>query len=635
MRRALLWAGLLVLGLWAGAHAEATLPTVTVKASPIIEANVVDRYASTSTVVSRQQMDDLNAGDLTAALRRTPGVTISRYNPVGAFGGAEGGGIFIRGLGSSRPGGEIKTFIDGVPLYMGVWNHPLLDLISIDPAESVQVFKSPQPQVFGNALAAVNLVPTLPQEQGFATRIHGQAGSHDTLVEKVQHSGRSSHFAYTLTQSYRISSGHRDRADGYLTAASAAARSWWDNGWYVGGLALTTDNKARDPGVEGLEATTRQGTYKTNAALGSLTLGHELDKLQGSLKLYANTGEGAWTGQRPPDRDTISDFSLWGLRWLEVAQPWAGGDVRLGIDWDTIDGSVDFTKASGAQSSWEAQQLHILSPYVAVSHTWGDPSGWYCTPSIGARMTSHNEFDATLAPHAGIIVGYGPTQLHAGYSRGVLYPGLEVQVVSQAVLPALGKSWKNLDPEIVDHLEVGLRHDFGNLARVEATFFQNDGRDRYVIVPAPPFPPRYDNVEDYTIQGAEFALTLWPLPGVSLFGGITLLDPEPSDLPYAPHTSVSLGGTWQFWDNWRLSVDGQYVSSMTVGSQARRANTENTKEVDAYTVVNARLGSTWDWAGTQTEVFVAAENIFDADYEYQPGYPMPGATAMVGVDLRF
>jgi hypothetical protein len=62
-------------------------------------------------------------------------------------------------MGSSRSGAEIKTFVDGVPMYMSVWNHPLLDLMSIDAAQSIEVFKGPQPQKFGNAFSAINLVP--------------------------------------------------------------------------------------------------------------------------------------------------------------------------------------------------------------------------------------------------------------------------------------------------------------------------------------------------------------------------------------------------------------------------------------------------------------------------------------------
>ena len=62
-----------------------------VVASPIIQGNAVDRYAGQKTVISEEQVENLNAQDLTAALRRTPGVNISRYNPIGSFGGGEGG----------------------------------------------------------------------------------------------------------------------------------------------------------------------------------------------------------------------------------------------------------------------------------------------------------------------------------------------------------------------------------------------------------------------------------------------------------------------------------------------------------------------------------------------------------------
>mgnify|MGYP000308265566 CR=1 FL=1 len=37
-------------------------------------------------------------------------------------GGDQGGAVFIRGMGTSRPGSEIKTYVDGVPFYMPVWN---------------------------------------------------------------------------------------------------------------------------------------------------------------------------------------------------------------------------------------------------------------------------------------------------------------------------------------------------------------------------------------------------------------------------------------------------------------------------------------------------------------------------------
>jgi outer membrane cobalamin receptor len=33
--------------------------------------------------------------------------------------------------------------------------------------------------------------------------------------------------------------------------------------------------------------------------------------------------------------------------------------------------------------------------------------------------------------------------------------------------------------------------------------------------------------------------------------------------------------------------------------------------------------------------FVAAENLLDYDYEFRPGYPMPGVSVMGGIQLTF
>ena len=64
------------------------LEEITVVGSPVIEANEVDRYASQKTTVTQRQIQDLNAQDVSTALRMAPGVNITRYNMIGSFGGA-------------------------------------------------------------------------------------------------------------------------------------------------------------------------------------------------------------------------------------------------------------------------------------------------------------------------------------------------------------------------------------------------------------------------------------------------------------------------------------------------------------------------------------------------------------------
>ena len=50
---------------------------ITVSDRPILEGNELDRYGSVVGTVSDRQIDDLYAQDLSAALRRVPGVVIS------------------------------------------------------------------------------------------------------------------------------------------------------------------------------------------------------------------------------------------------------------------------------------------------------------------------------------------------------------------------------------------------------------------------------------------------------------------------------------------------------------------------------------------------------------------------------
>lgn len=619
----------------------AVLEPVHVVSSPIIEDNVVDAFAAQKTVVTEEQMDNLNAQDLTTALRRTPGITISRYNPVGSFGGATGGAVFIRGLGSSRPGAEIKTFVDGVPVYMSLWNHPLLDLLPIDPAQSVEVYKSPQPHLFGNAFGVVNLVPKTAPSEGFSTVVGGAYGSYDTVVVRGEHGGHVAPFSYYVGGAWRRSDGHRDDADGAL--GNVYGRLGWDinPNWKVQGFTLWNDNYADDPGAEGALSTQRQGRYETRLWLLSAALTNEYERAAGFLKVYRSGGEGDWLDQPTSTsgvrEDLFNDFLFYGVKARERFAFWPGGELVTGLDWDRTEGDYVAYYTDGKKDVWSGHDFTILSPYAAVSHMFGHSQGFHLTPSAGIRYYDHTDFESQWAPHAGVVVGYKDTELHAGYARGVLYPGLDVVVFSEKVIPALKDSWKNLDPEVLDHVEVGLRHRWGSWLSVDITVFRDEGSDRYVVIPPPPFPPVYDNVEDYTLKGVETTATVYPTDRLSLFAGATFLDADPADLPYTPEWTVSAGLNWRLLDRWTLSLDGERVGSMTVREQARRAGVINTQTVDAYFLLNGKISYRFPlpYAKADGTVYVAVENILDEDYEYLPGYPMPGTNVMLGAKLTF
>lgn len=615
------------------------IPQILVVGSPIIEGNEVDSFAGQKTTVTEQQIDDLNAQDLSTALRRTPGVNITRYNPVGSFGGASGGAVFIRGMGSSRPGSEIKMMVDGIPMYMSVWNHPLLDLMSIDPAQSIEVYKSPQPCIFGNAFAVINIIPKGKRVDGFRTSMRLEGGSYRTGIATIDHGGKQDNVDYYLSGGYRTSNGHREDADGEIKDAYGRIGYRFSPVWKLSAFSLGNDNSATDPGKEGADPSRKTGVYQTNSWMNIVTLENSYDLAKGFFKLYRNKGEGNWLNQ-PTNitrvrENQYNEFLFYGIKARETFHAWKGGQIVSGLDWDYTDGSYDDFYSNGANNSWSGHHFTIVSPYAAISHLFGERSEFYCIPSAGARYYDKSDFDSEWSPHAGIILGYRQTELHAGYARGVIYPGLDVVVLSEKVNPSLKNSWKNLHAEIVNHYEIGISHNFGQVATAEVTWFYDDGRDRYVIVSPPPPPPVFANIESYRTQGIEASISVNPVQNISLFAGVTYLDPKPSDLPYAPDITWSTGINWRFLEAFKLSLDCQYIDDMYVDSQARRLNATNNLEVHDYFLLNGKVGYSFLWNRIRTEIFLAGENLTNAAYEYMPGYPMPGISGMMGLKLSF
>lgn len=618
----------------AALHAqEEGIATVLVVASPVIQANESDAYAGLATHVGAQQVEDLNAVDLASALRRTPGVSVSRFNPVGSFGGSEGGAVYIRGFGASRPGSEIKTYLDGVPLYMGVWDHALLDLLPVNGIRDITVFKGPQPQNFGNAFAAIDLAPREAGKAPLAGALHLAGGSGSTLVEQADAEGRNGAFDYMLAQGYARSDGHRSHADGELFNVMGKAGYQLDSHYRLSGMFLYTDNSASDPGVQGQPAT-RAGDYKTRAALGDLALRHARDWGEGELKLYQSQGHGNALNQPAPDGDTLSDFKLYGLHARHTLKLPRETELLAGLDVDAVDGSVDFNRISPAPPDhYEGPTLRLNSPYLAFNQRFTLMPGWTLQPSAGLRYYQHNVFDSALAPHAGLLLDSQPLSLRAQYARGLHYPGQDVVVLSQ-LIPALGTSWRQLKPEQDDHYELGASWRYRQEGVLDLALFRDGLQDRYVFAFPPAVSvPTFANLGSYHTQGIEVTVQQAIGANLSVFIGGTLLDHSLKALPYAPKHSLSLGANLQLGE-WRLSSDLQAQSEMYVLNASRADGASNTAQVGGFAVLNARLAWQPTWMPARGEWFLAAENLLDKDYAYRQGYPMPGTWLQGGVKLQ-
>lgn len=602
---------------------------IEVTGSPIVEQQRVDAFGALTTEVGEVQIRDLNALDLSSALRRTPGVAVSRFNPVGSFGGDEGGAVYIRGLGASRPGSEIKTYIDGIPFYTGVWNHALLDLLPVQGMERISVHKGPQPQQFGNTFAAVDLSPRRARSEGLSGNLRLAAGSFSTVVEQADLAWKAGGAEVTLAQSHAQSDGHRADADGRLDNLLVRGTLQLAPQWSIGALVLAADNEVRDPGVEGNPAS-KTGRFDTRGTLASLSLAHTHGDWQGRVQLYANRGTGHW--DNPTDAVVHSTFELSGLRWRESLRPWQGGEVSAGLDVDKMSGTVAFN----GFTAFDGVSMQLTSPHVAVAHTLALGGGWSATPSAGVRLYKHDVFGSHNAPHAGVVLAQGDAlALRANVARGLNFPGLDAALLNAIVPPLAGapQSWRDLKPERMDHAELGARWSPARGTSLDAAVFEDRLKDRYVFAFPPAVAlPSFTNLGSYRVRGAELTWQQAWSAAWSSYAGVTLLDSSLADLPYAPEQALGAGVTWRE-GPWRVSGDLQAQGRMFVLNKARADGAVNTAEVGGFAVANLRAAYALPVLGPRGEVYLAVENLGDRRYAYRPGYPMPGRAGQVGVNL--
>ena len=617
------------------------LPALEVIGAPVANVPEADAFGETATTIQADQLRDMNALDFASALRHAPGVTITRFNQVGAFGGDTGGAVFVRGLGTSRPGGEIKMMIDGVPVLNGIFNHPLLDLLSVDTASQIDVHARATPLDFGNTFAVINVTTPRVGTPGELVRVTAEAGSFGTVAERLDAGVRTGAFDCYFSESLTQSDGPRPdssgRLENYLLRLGCALSSHWDASYVLN----HTDNRATDPGVEGTPPgppSTRGERYTTDDWLHIATLSDHYAGANGALRLYLNNGSGDWIRRQfSGNADSLNDWRLCGARWRETVQPWEGGEIVLGSDLDYERGSsLSVPPAPSPVTSFGPMTMRIFSAYAGVSEALTLADDVKLTPSAGARYYQHSVFDSQWAPQAGVTLASGKTQAHVGYSRAVNYPGLDVAIFAQAFIPALGTSWQSLQPEKADQFEAGIRQSITDRSAVSVTVFRNNARDRYEIVFPPPPPPRYSSIGSYHTDGIEVTADAAVHGNLGLFGGVSLLRTSPGDVPYAPRTTLTGGMNWQLAPGWFLSTDGVYVSSMHEATESRVAGSANPTIVGAHFLLNARLARRFGEGGAHTprgEMFLAGENLTDRTFAYQPGYPIPGINFMLG--LRF
>jgi iron complex outermembrane receptor protein len=436
-----------------------------------------------------------------------------------------------------------------------------------------------------------------------------------------------------------------------------------DNAWTVGANFLTVSNKVGDPGDNRYATSTSGvGPYSfsngvarndSEANLLSAFVTHQHGDWKGEFKVYQNKGHNNLTND--PNWGTFaSNYSMAGFRWKEEFSPWKNGKFVGGIDQESVSGSITGPHvgsavgtpfAFGTAGSADVPTFRLSSVFAGLSHTIQISNAWVMQPSVGVRSYNSNIYGSKVAPNVGVSFISDNTTVYANYTEGLLYPGAETYTLTRAIPMAFSANngWDRLSPSQNKHSEVGVKWDASSQTHIDLSAFQDEISNRYVWTgfyvgagvgnPATAASGVWsNNFPTYRVSGTEASIKHQINSQWTVFGCVTTLDSSLSNLPYAPKTAVSVGVNGKI-SEYRVAFDAQHQSSMYSLTQDR--GDFNPNQVGSLTVANARVSRPVAALGKKGEVYAAVNNLFDANYQYNAGYPMPGRNFRVGLIASF
>jgi iron complex outermembrane receptor protein len=636
-----------------------TLPSVSVTGefdaasqTPAVPASTP--YGTQFNVVTEEQIKEQGSLDFLDTLRNVPGVVYSKHNLIGTTTSTS---LYIRGRGYTHPSLETTTYFDGVPRYGLVYGQSMADSIPVFATGSVEVYKYPQPSRFGAGYALVNVVPKYMAEQGMEFEGGFSGGSFLTFAENASFGLRRGRFDVFAAQSWVSTDGHVVHSGAYQQSYYLNLGLWINAFWDIRLLGNFVDSETEMPPKRGQDKADILSTFKTDTGFSTITLNNAYDKALGFVKLYFNNTDFRWLDEsrmNPGDwsRQLLSAF---GIKARETFSFWKGNELVTGMDIDlTRTVNEDHNTTSNSVIT-DFPNTALYTPFLAMSQYLNLGEKAYLIPSAGLRAYFHDLWANKASPQAGLVLGYGNTELNLSYALGVVYPApANIQsLVNSGSLNA--SDLKNSKPEIVHHYEAALGYFRPGLFRIGASYFYDDGRDRIIFPGGSLIPDNASLASYFRINGIEASgslsleKNLLVLEKLVFFtGGTWLVDikakgdsgEEVNKVPYTPTFSMSAGFKWTFMKNFHLSGDYQYLCDIYEGVAWRAdffTELQEDAKLDDIHLINLRLSYGFDytrWHIESAELFVSINNLLNRKYEYYVGYEMPGTSFTIGGSFK-
>ena len=577
------------------------------------------------TTIDRDKLTQSDRTDIMSTLTElTPGLYSTSRSMMGYGVGTGSAGSFkIRGIGG---GARTLVLIDGQPQYAALMGHPLPDVYQTMLADKVEVMQGPASMLYGsNAMGGVvNIITRQPQSDGHYSSISSGAGSYGTVQVQATEQQRLGRFASTAGVQYQRTDGHRKNSA--FDQWSAMLKAGYDvtSHWKVTANAIVSHYNSSNPGTVASPLTDNDARItRVNA---SLAVSNRYRHSNGSLQVTGDWGnhtinDGYSPSQQPKDYRYRHHDQIVALSWFQSASLFKGSTITLGADWIRMGGKAWNKPLDGGEPTWlttsgDGHHLITQDEVGAYADIRQDLTKWI-TLDAGLRVSHHNRTGTTLAPQGGIAAHLSRLdELKAFVSKGFRNPTIREMYMFPPKNP-------DLLPEKMTNYELAYTHSLKDgRGHLSANLFLSKG-DNMIVTTRSGGRPLKINTGGFTHYGMELAADCRLDSHWSLCANYSYLHMS-QPIEGAPEGKLYLGGTYRL-KQFRANVGLTNVSGLCLSSS-------QASEKENYTLLDAHVSYQ---VIRQLRLWLRGENLLAERYQTYLGFPMPKATFMAGVELKF
>ncbi len=557
-------------------------------------------------VVTAKEIAARGATRLDEVLQDVVGLHVVSSGPAGSLSSAS-----IRGSEAA----QVLVLIDGVRLNSPQYGQFDLNQlpVALSQIERIEVMRGAASALYGsNAMGGVINIITRSPEETPSTQIGWTEGERNTRIVSGSTSRQVGDFRYRIGAETKASDGYRKNSD-------------YDQ-YTVNGLFGYSPTEDVDIELSVYHLDYESGIPGSNS-WPSPDAEQEDKRTVASLKVVAPVGpvklttRGIYEHHRNDYRDPggwspineTHKIDTYGTE-IYAEKAFAGQTFLLGGDYyrDELD-STNIGDEDQEHGAVFGQYQIDLMPTL--------------TMLLGLRYDIHSDFDNELSPRAALHLALtDSTRVRLSASKAFRAPTL-----NDLYWPTdfFSKGNPDLNPETAWEYELALDQTFGDRGRISLAAFLRDAEDLISWQPDEFFIYSPVNVNDARIWGVEvdgqFALCSFATIG----GNYTYLNPKDRDTDeylvgkprHEAHAFVAL----KPFEETTLRFDGRYL----------RYYPEATRKNKDYFVADLTLTHAIMLSGVAIDATVSVKNLFDKDYEANPGYPMPPRELFAGVTAYF